>query len=46
MSEALATIGIVVQLLRARRLLDVSAGVRFPEGAVRPALLYSLAGGA
>ncbi|TIO04703.1 MAG: hypothetical protein E5X89_32220 [Mesorhizobium sp.] len=38
-----ATAGIIVQLLRARRLVDVSAEARFPEGAHRPGLLYSFA---
>lgn len=41
-----ATAGIVVQLLRARRLVDVNAEARFPEGAHRPGLLYSFAQGA
>lgn len=41
-----ATAGIAVQLLRARRLLYVSAEARFPEGAHRPGLLYSFAQGA
>jgi hypothetical protein len=36
-----ATAGIIVQLLRARRLVDVRASARFPEGAHRPALFYS-----
>jgi hypothetical protein len=38
----LATIGIVVQLVRARRLVDVNAECRFPAGAHRPRLLLSL----
>ncbi|RWB26208.1 hypothetical protein [Mesorhizobium sp.] len=38
-----ATGGIIVQLLRARRLVDVSADARFPDGAHRPALFYSFA---
>lgn len=36
-----ATAGIIMQLLRARRLVDVDVGARFPQGAHRPALLYS-----
>lgn len=36
-----ATAGIVSQLLRARRLVDVKAGDRFPDGAHRPSLLHS-----
>ncbi len=36
-----ATAGIVSQLLRARRLVDVKAGDRFPDGAHQPGLLYS-----
>jgi hypothetical protein len=38
-----ATVGIVAQLVQARRLADVSADRRLPKGARRPALLYSLA---
>jgi hypothetical protein len=38
-----ATIGIVVQFVRARRLTDVNAERRLPEGAYRPRLLLSLA---
>jgi hypothetical protein len=34
--------GIVVQLVRARLLLDVNASSRFPAGAVRPAFLFSV----
>jgi hypothetical protein len=37
-----ATGGIVLQLLRARRLADVQAATRFPDGAQRPRLLQSL----
>ena len=37
-----ATGAIVLQLLRARRLADVAAAARFPEGARRPRLLLSL----
>ena len=36
-----ATIGIVAQLVRARRLADVAAADRFPQGAQRPRLLLS-----
>ncbi len=36
-----ATLGIVVELLRARRLADVDAGIRLPEGARRPRLLIA-----
>lgn len=36
-----ATTGIVSQLLRARRLIDVKAGDRFPDGAHQPSLLHS-----
>ena len=36
-----ATTGIVTQLLRARRLVDVTESGRFPDGAHRPSLLYS-----
>jgi hypothetical protein len=36
-----ATAGIVSQLLRARRLVDVKAGDRFPDGAHQPSLLHS-----
>lgn len=39
----IATTGIILQLLRARRLVDVSADARFPEGVHRPALFYSFA---
>ena len=38
-----ATLGIVVHLVRARRLADVEAERRLPEGAYRPRLLLSLA---
>ena len=38
-----ATLGIVVQLVRARRLADVSADRRLPRGACRPRLLLSFA---
>lgn len=37
-----ATLGILVQLVRARRLADVKTTVRLPEGAHRPLLLFSL----
>ena len=37
------TAGIIVQLVRARRLADVDAERRVPEGAYRPHLLLSLA---
>ena len=36
-----ATTGIASQLLRARRLIDVKAGDRFPDGAHQPSLLHS-----
>lgn len=36
-----ATAGIVSQLVRARRLVDVSPGDRFPDGAHQPGLLHS-----
>jgi hypothetical protein len=36
-----ATAGIVSQFLRARRLVDVKAGDRFPDGAHQPGLLHS-----
>lgn len=36
-----ATAGIVSQLLRARRLVDVKGGDRFPDGAHQPSLLHS-----
>ena len=39
----LATSGIVMQLVRARRLSDVAAECRLPEGTSRPRLLLSLA---
>jgi hypothetical protein len=38
----IATCGIVVQLVRARRLADVKAMLRFPNGARKPRLLQSL----
>jgi hypothetical protein len=38
-----ATLGIVVQLVRTRRLSDVNVAIRLPEGAFRPRLLLSLA---
>lgn len=38
-----ATAGITVQLLRARRLVDVKMSDRFPDGAHRPGLLHSFA---
>jgi hypothetical protein len=37
----IATAGIAAQLWRARRLADVAAGTRLPEGLRRPSLLYS-----
>ncbi len=37
-----ATIGIVTQIVRARRLADVKTAVRLPEGTCRPRLLLSL----
>jgi hypothetical protein len=36
------TCGIVVQLVRTRRLTDVNAEQMLPQGAQRPRLLYSL----
>lgn len=36
-----ATIGIVVQLVMSRRLVDVKAALRLPDGVRRPRLLYS-----
>ena len=36
-----ATCGIIVELVRARRLVDVSPAARFPKGAHRPRLLLS-----
>src|SRR3546814_832899 len=38
-----ATLGIVVELVRARRLADVNVDRRLPEGTYRPRLLRSLA---
>jgi hypothetical protein len=40
-ASAVATVGIIVELIRARRLADVSATVRLPDGARRPRLLFS-----
>lgn len=40
-----ATAAIVVHLVRARMLSDVAEGQRFPGGALRPSLLYSIAPG-
>jgi hypothetical protein len=40
-ATAAATAGIVVELIRARRLADVDAAVRLPDGAHRPRLLLS-----
>jgi hypothetical protein len=37
-----ATGGIIVQLVRIRRLADVKAALRFPKGVDRPRLLFSL----
>jgi hypothetical protein len=36
-----ATVGIVAQLVRARRLVDVKEAVRFPQGVQRPRFLLS-----
>lgn len=38
----IATVGIVLQLVRARRLDDVPVSLRFPAGSLRPPLLLSL----
>lgn len=38
----IATGGITAQLVRTRRLVDVKAGLRLPQGAHRPRLLFSL----
>ncbi len=38
---AVATVAIIVELIRARRLADVKASIRLPEGACRPRLLLS-----
>jgi hypothetical protein len=38
----LATAGIILQLVRARRLADVNAATRLPEGSRRPRLLLAL----
>ncbi len=40
-----ATSGIIVQLIRTRRLSDVNATIRIPKGASRPRLLFSLSPG-
>jgi hypothetical protein len=40
-----ASAGIVFHLVRARMLSDVAASQRFPEGALRPSLIYSSAPG-
>ena len=37
----IATAGITVQLIRARRLIDVPASMRFPAGSRRPALVFA-----
>ena len=37
----IATAGITVQLIRARRLIDVPASMRFPAGSSRPALVFA-----
>jgi len=37
-----ATIGLIAELIRARRLVDVTAAVRLPAGAQRPRLLMAL----
>lgn len=39
----IATAGIVVQLIMSRRLSDVKAAIRFPDGVRRPRLLFSRA---
>jgi hypothetical protein len=39
---AIATMGIVVQFVRTRRLADVSIALRFPPGACRPRLFLSI----
>ncbi|MHB1617788.1 MAG: hypothetical protein ACYCUX_11055 [Metallibacterium sp.] len=39
--QLIATAGITVQLIRARRLIDVPAPVRFPDGSRRPALVFA-----
>jgi hypothetical protein len=36
-----ATIGIAAQIVRTRRLADVTAALRLPEGTHRPRLLFS-----
>jgi hypothetical protein len=41
-SMAIATAGIIVQLVRARRLSDVQAAMRLPDGVRTPRLLLSL----
>lgn len=40
-ATAVATVGVVIELIRARRLADVNATVRLPDGARRPRLLLS-----
>lgn len=40
-----ATVAVIVHLVRARMLSDVDGSQRFPEGALRPSLLYSRAPG-
>lgn len=40
-TTAVATVAIIVELFRARRLADVNAGIRLPEGAHPPRLLLS-----
>ncbi len=40
-ATAVATVAIVIELIRARRLADVNASVRLPDGAHRPRLLLS-----
>jgi hypothetical protein len=37
----LATVGIVAQIVRTRRLADVSAAAHLPDGAHAPHLLFS-----
>jgi hypothetical protein len=39
---AIATVGIVVQFVRTRRLVDVANDLRLPPGACRPRLFLSI----
>jgi hypothetical protein len=39
----IATIGIIVQLVRSRTLVDVKAALRLPDGVRKPRLLFSCA---